>query len=95
MVLLGVARDVHELDREIDAFAGRVRLVVGHNVLFAQDRCLPVDQKMGFLVAVGDERLADENAFTRLEFDPERHVSFSCGAAGPGIGCLPASARHQ
>src|SRR6185503_6159353 len=70
---LRILREIHELYREIDALRRRVGGLVGENVLLAQDRRLAVDQQARALIRIGDDAVPDDEAFTRLELDFERH----------------------
>src|SRR5580704_15060981 len=70
---LRIPGEIHELHREIDAFGRRVGTLLGENVLLAQDGRPAIDEQARALVRVGDDTLADDEAFTRLELDFERH----------------------
>lgn len=75
MVGARVARCVHQLNHEIDAFRRRIGALGGHDVLFAQDGDLSFDQEAPPLVVIGDHALADDNSFAWLEFDLQGHGS--------------------
>src|SRR6185503_9804948 len=87
MMRARIARGVHELDREIDAFGRGVGLRRRHDVLLAQDRRVAVDQKPRALAPVGDDRITDDQALTRLELDLEAHAIAllgGCSSAATG-----------
>ena len=46
----------------------------GNDVLLPEDRNLALDHESGALVGVGDDALAEDDAFTRLEFHLQRHI---------------------
>ncbi len=46
----------------------------GHDVLFAQDRRIALDQKARALTAVGDEAIAENEAFAGFQLDFETHL---------------------
>jgi hypothetical protein len=68
-----IFRRVHQLHRQIDALGRRIGALDGEDVLLAKDRDLTFDQETGALVVVGDDALAENDPFARLELDLERH----------------------
>ena len=68
-----VARQIHQLNRDVDLLARRVRLLRAQDIALAQDRLVALDGEARALVVVGDERVADDDAFARLELDLECH----------------------
>src|SRR6185436_5216460 len=73
MMRARIARRVHQLHRQIDALGRRVGPLGGEDVLLAQDRARSLDHQPGSLIAIGDDGLANQNAFVGLELDLERH----------------------
>ncbi len=45
-----------------------------HDVFFAQDRCIALDQQSCALVTVGDQAIAENEAFTGFQLDFETHL---------------------
>jgi hypothetical protein len=68
-----VARRVHQLNSEVEPLSRRIRLADGDDVLLAQDRHCALDHQACALIVVGDDALADDDAFARFEFDLQRH----------------------
>jgi hypothetical protein len=62
------------LDCEIEPLRRRVGARLGHDVLLAQDRCGTFEKETGSLIAVGDDAIPDQDAFSGLEFDLERNI---------------------
>ena len=69
-----IAGGVHQLDSEIDAFGWRIGLLGGHDVFFAQDRGVALDQEPRALTAVGDEAIAKNEALAGLQLNFETHL---------------------
>ena len=69
--------------------AGVSAMLRRHDVFFAQDRRLALDQEARALVAVGDHAFAEDQALARLQFDFEAHCSPLLAAAYPAVseGC--------
>ncbi len=80
-----IARRVHQLDGEIDALGRRVRLLRRHNVFFAQDRRMALDQQPRALVAIGDQTVAEDEAFAGFELDLEAHVGSKGGEVAADV----------
>lgn len=61
-----IARNVHELNRQVDPLCRSVGAVRGHNVFFAQDRRASVDQEVGALIVIGQHAFADQDFLAGL-----------------------------
>jgi hypothetical protein len=68
-----VLGEIHQLDREIDALGGRVGGARRQDVFFPQDGDLALDQKPRALIGVGDDAVAQDDAFARLQLDFQGH----------------------
>src|SRR5450759_778143 len=91
-----IARGVHELDAEIDALGRRVGLFRRHDVFFAQDRRLPLDEQSRALIAIGDQAFAEDEPLAGFQFDLEAHSMPLLAAAcrsGRGVRTRPSPRR--
>ena len=71
MVVLGTLGRIHQLN------GGALRRAIGagkgHDVLFAQDRHLSLDEQPRALIDIGDDAIANDHTFVRFELDLQRH----------------------
>lgn len=77
MVVVRTLRGVHQLDGKIDALCRTIGARQRHDVLFTQDRGLPLDKQPRALIDIGDDALADYDALVRFELDLESHCKSS------------------
>jgi len=73
VVILGPLGRVHQLNGEIDPLGRAIGAGQRHDVLFAQDRHLAVDEQSGALIDIGDDAIANDHAFVWFELDLQRH----------------------
>ena len=73
MVVLGTLGGVHQLNGEIDPLGRTVGAGQGHDVFFAQDRHLALDEQPRALIDIGDDAIADDHALAGFHFDFESH----------------------
>src|SRR5215469_17389354 len=69
-----IARGVHQLHREIDAFGRRVGSLGRYDVPLAQDWGAALDQQTRALIVIGDDAVAEHHPLARLELDLETHL---------------------
>src|SRR5690554_428630 len=89
-----IGREIHHLDKQVEALAGRVGVGGAENVLLAEDRRVALDEEARALVVVGDDAVAENEAFAGLEFDLESHVRAVLGENPSGPRYYPESAER-
>ena len=69
LIFRDVIFEIHHLDAKIDSLDRRIGCRGGQDVFLAQDRGIALDKKTSPLIRIGDQALADNDAFKGLQLD--------------------------
>lgn len=70
---LDILVEVHQLNSQIDPLRRRVGRFRRVDVFLTQQRFLALDEDMGAVISIGDDRGADDESFAGAEFNLESH----------------------